>query len=353
MNWNSVTQNISIAVLVIIVLSVRGLCLYKIPKKALKYLWLIVVLKALIPYTLSVPIPIGFHINSLTVYSSASASTWIVTATVYIYAIGALLTLSAFIIPHIRARRGYRLSEPLSNEYIQNWKASHSTARRIQIYQSKNIDTPLSYGVFNPVIVLPQGDLIQNQESLSYVLSHEYIHIKEFDIIYKWCLAIIASIYWYNPFAWVLFFMASRDLELSCDESLLRFFRLDKRSDYARMLVRYEERKGSRFAISNGFSKNAIEERIVSVMKFKKTRAITLVFSVIITMLLLGAAFLTGNAESGNKRLENNNTDSPEYIANEPGESYFEEYNDGSVTYSRLDPDSEGFDMVAGEWIPD
>lgn len=76
---------------------------------------------------------------------------------------------------------------------------------------------------------------------------------------------------WFNPFAWVMFALANRDIELSCDETVVRTFGETIKSAYALTLIGLEEKKSRLTPLVNNFSKNAIEERIVSIMKIKKT----------------------------------------------------------------------------------
>lgn len=138
------------------------------------------------------------------------------------------------------------------------------------IQQSDRIKAPLTYGVFRPVVLLPKTTDWTNETKLQYILTHEFTHIRRFDALTKLVLAVALCVHGFNPFIWVMYVLANRDIELACDETVVRIFEETMKSAYASMLVCMEETKSGLTPLVNNFKKNAIEERIVSIMKIKK-----------------------------------------------------------------------------------
>jgi hypothetical protein len=130
---------------------------------------------------------------------------------------------------------------------------------------------PLTFGILHPVILMPKVTDWNDETALQYILAHEYVHIRRFDTVSKLALTAAVCVHWFNPLVWVMYVLANRDLELSCDESVIRLFGENTKSDYARTLISMEETRSGLTPLCNSFSKNAIEERIVAIMKMKKT----------------------------------------------------------------------------------
>ena len=108
------------------------------------------------------------------------------------------------------------------------------------------------------------------KKQLQYVLSHEYVHIYRYDTVTKLIATLALCIHWFNPFVWVMYILFNRDIELACDESVIRQFGEKSKSAYSLMLINMEATKSGLLPFCNSFSKNAIEERITAIMKTKK-----------------------------------------------------------------------------------
>ena len=68
---------------------------------------------------------------------------------------------------------------------------------------------------------MPTSTKWENTDSLAYVLAHEYVHIRRFDSIRKLVLIVVLCVHWFNPLVWVMYILANRDIELSCDEAVV------------------------------------------------------------------------------------------------------------------------------------
>lgn len=199
--------------------------------------------------------------------SVASLSVWTV-----VWLAGAAVSLAVFIIGYIRVFRKYRCGESVKSGYPIKWLSEQKIKRSVKIRFSKETLTPLTYGIFRPVILLPEGTDTEKSERLVYILAHEMTHIKRFDMVRKTAAALVLSIHWFNPLVWVAFALYNRDIELACDEAVVRETGLGCRSAYAMALIGMEEER-RKISLFSHFSRNAAEERIVAIMKVKKITA--------------------------------------------------------------------------------
>ena len=206
-----------------------------------------------------------------------SVSVWFIA-----WCVGMVLCAVFFITSYLRWHFRFRTSVPVHNDYVEQWLEEHELRRPISVRQSDRIAAPLTYGIFRPVILLPNKTDWENTEQLQYVLLHEYVHICRFDTVTKFITAIAVCIHWFNPLVWAMYVLFNRDLELSCDESVVRLLGMSSRSTYARVLISMEARKSGLMPFYNNFSKNAIEKRITSIMKIKKTSLLAIFTAVIV-----------------------------------------------------------------------
>lgn len=144
--------------------------------------------------------------------------------------------------------------------------------RRVRVRQSDRVATPLTYGTVRPVVLMPADFAWRDADAARYVLVHELTHIRRFDGVLKLVLAIAACIHWFNPFAWAMYALANRDIELSCDEAVVRSCGISSRGAYARTLLAMGEREGGLVPLlQSGFGKTALEERIGAIMRIRRT----------------------------------------------------------------------------------
>ena len=187
-----------------------------------------------------------------------------------IWAAGFLLCTIAFAWIYFRCCREFQMSLPMEDCFLENWQRTHPLRRRLSIRQSDQILSPLSYGFWRPVILLPKSTKCGDRFQLRYVLEHEYVHIRYFDAAVKLLMAAALCIHWFNPCVYLMYIFFNRDLELACDEAVVRRFGEEEKSAYAMALIEMEEEKSGLLPLGNSFSKNAIEERIGAIMKIKK-----------------------------------------------------------------------------------
>lgn len=306
-------------VLILLIVVIRALAIHRLPKTTFLALWMIAALRLLLPF--SIPLPFNIHIG-LDIFSDVvqelpsgniastlpgdsppsydigtavpSPATEHISTFEILWLVGVLLLALYFFISYFRSMRKFRMSIPDNTPYIQNWLAAHQISRPLAVRSSDLISSPLTYGILRPVILLPKKLDRNDPVALKYVLTHEYVHIRRFDAITKILFAAVLCIHWFNPFVWVMYVLANRDIELSCDAWVIRMMGEKKRSSYALMLIKMEERRNGMSALCSHFGKNAISERIEAIMKFKKTSILACAFALV---LVVGAttAFATSS----------------------------------------------------------
>ena len=208
-----------------------------------------------------------------------------------------------FATAYLKCRREFKASLPVVNEYAKHWLSEHRIYRTIEIRQSGRISAPLTYGVFRPVILMPKTADWKDLDTLNYVLTHEYVHIRRFDAVTKLVLTAALCVHWFNPAVWMMYVLANRDIELSCDETVIRQFGERTKSAYAMTLICMEETRSGLTPFCNNFSKNAIEERIIAIMKMKKKSTAVIICA---AMLVAGisAVFATSPKPTEAKNIE-------------------------------------------------
>ena len=201
-----------------------------------------------------------------------------------LWAAGALSCAGVFAEGYLRARRRFREAVPVEDGFVRRWQDDHPLRRQVSVRLSGRVKAPVTYGVLRPVILLSADTDWKDEKTLGYILAHEYGHIRRLDGLKKPVLAAAVCLHWFNPLVWVMLVLADRDMEMACDGYVVRSVGGGCRADYARTLIRLEEVKSGLSPLVSHFSANAMEERIVSIMKCKKLTAWTVIISLFLTL---------------------------------------------------------------------
>lgn len=119
---------------------------------------------------------------------------------------------------------------------------------RIEIYMVSGIKNPCLYGLFRPVIYLPERLFAADQtlcvdtEELEQIITHEYVHYLHKDHIWSVLRILLLSVYWFDPFLWLAVSCSKKDAELFCDETALHLLGEEKRFQYGALLLRLAEK---------------------------------------------------------------------------------------------------------------
>lgn len=193
-----------------------------------------------------------------------------------VWCVGMLSCMIYFTVSYLRCRFEFQTALPVENPFAQHWLAEHPH-RCPAIRQSDKISTPLTFGIWRPVILMPKNTDWENTQQLEYILMHEYIHICRYDVLSKLLATYALCVHWFNPFVWIMYILFNRDVEISCDEHVVRCFGENAKSVYAKILIQMEAQRSNirtYLPLGSGFlfkiGDNAMEERITAIMKIKK-----------------------------------------------------------------------------------
>lgn len=157
-----------------------------------------------------------------------------------------------------------------------------------QVWLADHLSSPFVLGLFRPRIFLP-SDL--PKEERGYILFHERTHIRRLDPCFRALAWLAAVIHWFNPLVWLAFYLAGKDMEISCDEAVLRNIDRDIRADYSSTLLRLST--GKRLPIGPlAFGDSRLQSRIKHVLHYKKP-ALWVINLALITVLAAGTALAT------------------------------------------------------------
>ena len=149
--------------------------------------------------------------------------------------------------------RALRTAVPVEDHaVITKWREKYRLFRPLAIVRSDKVDSPASIGILRPRIIFPQKMNLDNEQLIRYILVHEYIHIRRFDTLWKLLALCAVCVHWVNPLVWVMLALLNRDLELSCDEMVLRHFGGTERASYAHSLIDMAER-GRSFSFMHSY----------------------------------------------------------------------------------------------------
>lgn len=300
-----VNMSISASWIVVAVLALR-FCLKKAPKWVNVLLWGIVAVRMVFPFSIEsvlslIPsaetisptimmeqtpsvqtgVPVLNHVinpvlsGSLTPAPGASANPlqiWIpVLAWIWLFGIAALFLYSA--VSYWCLRR----------------KVCEAVILRDNIYQSENVCSPFVLGIISPKIYLPYH---MDSREMGHVIAHEQTHICRRDHWWKPLGFLLLTIHWFNPLMWLSYVLLCRDIELACDEKVIREMSNEQRADYTQALVACSVDRRLIAACPLAFGEIGVKERVKSVMNYKKP-AFWIVLASVIVCAVIAVCFLT------------------------------------------------------------
>ena len=201
------------------------------------------------PVTPAVPAETGTGVP----WDAILAAVWI--------AVGAILA-ARHVLVYVRTRRAVECAIPLGRE-----DARYAALPKCARLREGPLDgAPLTFGVARPTVVLFPG--LEGPE-LACVLAHEGVHARRRDNLWHYAAAAALTVFWWDPAVWLMARLIRRDVELSCDRAAVRRLGADRRAEYAIALVTLStQAEGGAFC--HGFGPKRTEERIISIMKYKK-----------------------------------------------------------------------------------
>jgi beta-lactamase regulating signal transducer with metallopeptidase domain len=357
---NILQMSVSAGLLIAVVALIRAVALHRLPKTMFLILWGAALFRLIIPFSIPLSIPLRYGVynaiyNAIEniakaispdntvpsaidgVISGAAGTAARITEAAReraFYAAPATIVwlagmVGAFIFfasVYFKSRRVFHHAPVIrDNDYLNEWLAERELLRPITIAESDATTTPLAVGWIKPRIILPKSMDMSDERLLSCALNHEYYHIKRCDALWKALLVFALCVHWFNPMVWVMLILANRDLELTCDEMVIRRFGAETKTSYACALIGLAEQRSKFAPFYNGFSGNATEERIISIMKFKKSSVAAISLATVLVIGItavfvtsakgVGYALVADTPLLGGGRLEAGRTDDSAYTS--------------------------------------
>ena len=245
----------------------------------------------------------GASVNPLQIWGALAAVVWVV---------GIFAMLVYTLITYIRLR------------------IKVSTAVRVtdNIYQCERVISPFILGIFRPRIYVSFGDIS------GHILAHEKAHLKRGDHFIKPIAFALLAVYWFNPLMWVAYILLCRDIELACDEKVIRSMEKEEKQEYSRTLLEFSIKRGSIAACPLAFGEVGVKSRVKSVMNYKKP-AFWIIIIAVIVCVVITVCFLTDP-------VDNKDSDT-----NEPSDStYTEDTDDPDKIDMSFVENSDHFELI-------
>ena len=160
---------------------------------------------------------------------------------------------------------------------------------RDNIYQSENVVSPFVLGVVKPRIYLPFN---MDEQDMEHVIAHENAHIRRKDHLWKPFGFLLLTLHWFNPFIWLGYVLLCRDIELACDEKVVKEFDNQQKADYAQALLTCSVNRRVIAACPIAFGEVGVKDRVKSVLNYKKP-AFWIIIVAILASSIAAVCFLT------------------------------------------------------------
>lgn len=316
------------SIMIVVVLLLRILFKNRLPKFVFPILWGLVLIRFLVPFSLSSPLSmkvpdisfpnlafstevqaasVDYPVEEALISNVNSASTEISMASEQTndfslnpqFLLPAAYFLGLLIITGILCYQKYCYSQKLRNRFLIEHNETINTILRemgmghILVFSNDEIASPLVCGLLSPRIYLPTRMNFQDTVLLRHILAHEAAHIRHRDNWVKTAMLIVLCLNWYNPLVWLMSRCLSSDLEASCDAAVLQTYDEAQRKSYAFSLLAMAITGNRPTLLYSAFSKTEVEKRIKGVLNYKKATVLASVFAALF-MMCSTVAFATG-----------------------------------------------------------
>ncbi len=331
--------SVSGALLLLLILGLKPLYKNKFSKRWQYYIWIVVALRFLLPFTPdnaivgslfekfdtaaitneipaspNVPVPAGTGNNKA---EPIQTNREITTAAmrepfnkyVCLFFIWSALALVLFV-RKVTVYQGFIQYIKAGNKEISDIKILNLLSdceeklhikTRVELSCNPLVASPMQIGFFRPRIILPVGEL--EDKELSYIFVHELTHYKQKDMFYKWLIQIVVCAHWFNPFVYLLEKEVNKSCELSCDEKVISVLDDTARREYGDTLISFLKSnnlyKSSLASVTLTEGAEQLKERLGAIMNFKsKTKTIRVLTGILTLFILSGAVFIGGYSVS-------------------------------------------------------
>lgn len=239
----------------------------KIPAKGMLLLWQAAILRLCLPGQIALPVP--WMEASVSRNPAGGGQMW-----TWIWLWGVFFAGMVTVFRWQQARRLLKKAWPFPDAFCHQWIAGE-TKRKVKVMLCPGIRTPLAAGLLRPYILLPQDMDRQDKERLRFVLTHEMVHIRRWDLWWKGLALLCRCLHWFNPLVWLLPALLEGDMERSCDEACLEHLGSGQKKGYALALLSLAQEQSAFWEGACGFGTSGLEERIGLIMNYKKISRVT------------------------------------------------------------------------------
>ena len=326
--------SVSGALLLLLILGLKPLYKNKFSKRWQYYIWIVVALRFLLPFTPdttiigslfekfdttaitneiptnpNVPVPADTGNNKAEPIQpnreiTTAAMREPVDKYVYLFFIWSALTLVLFV-RKVTVYQGFIQYIKAGNKEVSDIKILNllsdceeklNIKTRVELSCNPLIASPMLIGFFRPRIILPVGEW--EDKELSYIFVHELIHYKQRDMFYKWLIQIVVCVHWFNPFVYLLEKEVNKSCELSCDEKVISVLDDTARREYGDILISFLKSnnlyKSSLASVTLTEGAEQLKERLGAIMKFRKKSKVIIAITAIFTVAVCICFFVTG-----------------------------------------------------------
>lgn len=156
-----------------------------------------------------------------------------------------------------------------------------SVPLRDNIRQNERVKSPFVLGLVSPKIYIP---FRLDKKVKRNVLAHEQAHIKRLDHIWKPLGFALLSVHWFNPVMWISYVLFCRDIEVACDEKVIRDFSISKRKEYAKALLSCSVQRNKAFVHPLAFGEIGVGKRIKKTLKYRKSPLVLIVVAMVLSL---------------------------------------------------------------------
>lgn len=181
-----------------------------------------------------------------------------------------------------------------------NRKIDTAVRYKDNIFQSENVSSPFVLGIIKPRIYLP---FKMDSQDLEHVVAHEQAHIRRKDHWWKPLGFLLLTIHWFNPLMWLAYVLLCRDIELACDEKVIKELGNEQRADYAQALVACSVNRRMIAACPLAFGEAGVKEKVKAIMNYKKP-AFWIVVLAVTACIVVAVCFLTNPIRSNDDTQE-------------------------------------------------
>ena len=223
---------------------------------------------------------------------------WIVFAAAALWLVGTVAMLTYSVVSYVR------LSKRLTD----------ATRIQGQVFESDRFTSPFIFGFSKPKIILPVG---LAADDTAYVLCHELTHIRRRDYLVKPFAFLVLAVHWFNPFIWLSYFLMSQDMEMSCDERVMKDLGLDARPAYSNALLRLSLHRRILAGSPLAFGESGTKSRVKNILNYKKP-VFWITVAVVAAALAVSISLLANPQNSGHGYKPTSEAVLPEGVSVEP-----------------------------------